>query len=109
MVAYTEGLDWLDGLVAELADRRTRLGELLDEHLPALTWQPPEGTYLTWLDAGATGYADPAAHALARGRVMVNRGATFGPGYDRFVRLNIGTSAERLERVVKSLAAAWAA
>jgi len=111
IAAYTEGLDWLDGLVAELAARRTQLTELIAVHLPAITWRPPEATYLAWLDARGTGLPDPAAEALSRAKVMVNRGSTFGTDdlgrYDGFVRVNYGTSAERLERVVKALAEAW--
>jgi cysteine-S-conjugate beta-lyase len=110
VAAYTEGVAWLDGLIDELARRRAELGALLAAHLPQVRSAPLEGTYLAWLDARATGLADPAATALARTGVMVNRGATFSPiagPYDGFVRLNVGTSAERLERVVTALAAAW--
>ena len=39
---------------------------------------------------------------------MVNQGQTFGAGYQGFVRVNLGTSAERLERIVLGLARAWA-
>jgi cystathionine beta-lyase len=67
-----------------------------------------EATYLAWLDARETGLRDPASTALERANVMVNRGATFGAGYDGWVRLNLGTSSERLERVVKALSSAWA-
>jgi cystathionine beta-lyase len=114
ITAYTAGLSWLDGLVAELDARRGQLVGLLATHLPDrpdLLRNPPEGTYLAWLDAHGTGFADPAVEALSRAKVMVNRGSTFGPAgfgqYDGFVRLNYATSAERLERVVKALADAW--
>jgi cysteine-S-conjugate beta-lyase len=114
ITAYTEGLPWLDGLVAALAARRTQLSELLATHLPDqpdLLRQPPEATYLAWLDARGTGRADPAVDALSRAKVMVNRGSTFAPAqfdqYDGFVRLNFATSAERLDRVVRALADAW--
>jgi cystathionine beta-lyase len=107
VVAYTEGLTWLDSLVAELADRRAQLTELIGSHLPQVILRPSEATYLAWLDARGTGLADPATEALTRSKVMVNRGSTFGPGFDGFVRVNYGTSAERLERVVKALSDAW--
>ena len=113
IAAYTEGRPWLDSLVAELGDRRTQLDELIAAVLPTVTWTPSEGTYLAWLDARGTGLDDPAATALERAKVMVNRGSTFsddpaGPSpYRGFVRVNYGTSAERLDRVVKKLADAW--
>lgn len=115
IAAYTEGLDWLADLVEELTARRAQLTDLVKVHLPQLTEllrNPPEATYLAWLDARETGLADPATEALNRAKVLVNRGSTFAPEgfgrYDGFVRVNLGTSAERLERIVKALASAWA-
>lgn len=109
VAAYRAGGPWLDGLLDHLTARRAQFAALLAEHLPGLDWWPMEATYLAWLDAGPTGLRDPAATALARGRVMVNPGPTFTtlPGYERFVRVNLATSAERLERIVTRLAAAW--
>jgi cysteine-S-conjugate beta-lyase len=111
VAAYTEGRPWLDSLVSELADRRAQLEELIAAHLPPVAWVAPEATYLAWLDARDTGLADPAASALSRAKVLVNRGTTFAQNgcgrYDGFVRVNFGTSPERLERIVKALAEAW--
>ncbi|HST81986.1 MAG TPA: hypothetical protein VLL08_09665, partial [Kineosporiaceae bacterium] len=88
--------------------------DLLKTQLPELaelSGAGPEGTYLAWLDARETRLADPAAEALRRAKIMVNQGSTFAPKgfqrYDGFVRLNFGTSAERLERIVKALSSAW--
>jgi cystathionine beta-lyase len=107
VAAYTEGLSWLDGMVEQLADRRRQLGELIAERLPQVRWTPSEGTYLAWLDVRALGLDDAAKTALEASKVMVNPGATFGAGYSGFVRVNYGTSAERLERVIGALADAW--
>lgn len=107
VAAYEHGEAWLDALVSALADRRELFGRLLAGHLPQVAWTPMEATYLAWVDARGTGPADPAATALQQGRVMVNPGATFGPGYDGFVRVNLATSASRLRRVVERLADAW--
>jgi cystathionine beta-lyase len=113
VAAYRDGGPWLDGLVAHLDARRAQFGELLEGYLPQVRWWPMEATYLAWVDARAVRDAtggNPAREALARGGVLVNDGDTFGPGqgYEGFVRVNLGTSEERLERVVKRLAAAWA-
>jgi cystathionine beta-lyase len=109
VAAYTRGGPWLDALLDHLTEQRRLFGDLLAEHLPQVSWVPPEATYLAWVDARATGVCDPATAALDRGRVMVSRGATFGPGYDGFVRVNLGTSADRLHRIVERLATAWPA
>lgn len=106
VAAYTEGAAWLDGLLDHLADRRTQFAGLVAEHLPQLGHVPPEATYLAWLDARPSGLADPAATVLAGSRVMVSPGRDFGAGYEGFMRVNLATSAERLERVVTGIAAA---
>jgi cystathionine beta-lyase len=108
IAAYTDGEPWLDGVLAHLDRQRTRFGELLDQHLPQVSWTPMQATYLAWVDASGTGLDDPGAAALARGRVMVHPGGWFGVGYAPFVRVNLATSTERLERIVDRLARAWA-
>ena len=107
LAAYTRGEAWLDGVLAHLDRMRALLGTLLDRYLPHVSCPPLEATYLAWLDASATGLADPTRTALDAGRVMLFPGSHFGPGYEHFTRLNIATSAERLERVVSQLATAW--
>jgi cystathionine beta-lyase len=107
VAAYTQGEPWLDALLEHLAAQRQLFGELLARKLPQVSWRPMEATYLAWVDARGTALSDPATTALNRGRVMVNRGATFGPGHDGFVRVNLATSTERLHRIVDRLATAW--
>jgi cysteine-S-conjugate beta-lyase len=107
--AYEHGGPWLDGVLGHLAAQRDRFSALLATHLPDLSWQPPEATYLAWVDARPTGLDDPAGAAHEVGRVLLSDGADFGPGYAGFVRINLATSAERLERIVQGLAHAWTA
>jgi len=107
--AYEHGEPWLDAVLTHLAARRDQFAALLTEHLPRLAWTPQQATYLAWVDAGPTGLADPADAALAQGRVFVMGGRPFDPSgdHDAFVRVNLATSAERLERIVRGLARAW--
>jgi cystathionine beta-lyase len=107
IAAYRDGGPWLEAVLEHLARMRGLFGALVAERLPGIGWTPMQATYLAWLDASATGLDDPAAVALAKGRVMVNPGRDFGPGYERFVRVNLATSPERLSRVVDALATAW--
>ena len=48
--AYRDGGDWLANVVGYLDGSRELLAGLLAEHLPDIRYQPPEGTYLAWLD-----------------------------------------------------------
>jgi cysteine-S-conjugate beta-lyase len=108
VAAYIEGGAWLERVVEELARRRQQLERLMAERLPQVRWTPPEATYLAWLDLRDTGLDDAIGRALGTGRVMVSRGADFGPGFERFTRIAFATSQERLERIVDGLARAWA-
>lgn len=107
VAAYDQGGRWLDSVVAHLDRQRSLFGRLLERRLPSIRWTPMDASYLAWLDAGAAPSADPADDALRRGRVLVNHGGRFGPGCERFVRVNLATSAERLHRIVNRLEVAW--
>ena len=93
-------------MVARLDAQRRLLGELLAAELPKARMRPLEGTYLAWIDLRAYGHDDPAAVALARGRVQVSPGQEFQPDLPGHIRLNIATSPERLTEIVRRLARA---
>ena len=102
--ALREGRAWLDALLTGL-DEPAALADLLAEHLPAVGYVPPQGTYLAWLNCAPTDLGDdplpepgstttvtgPAAVFLERGRVALTTGAAFGTGRYGHVRLNFAT------------------
>lgn len=109
---YTDADPWLDALLAHLDARRAQLRGALAAHLPAVRWAGSDSTYLAWLDASGVGHDAPDDTALERGKVMLGRGAQYGGvphprRYARWVRLNLATSAERLDRIVAGLVHAW--
>ncbi|MEV0720348.1 aminotransferase class I/II-fold pyridoxal phosphate-dependent enzyme [Asanoa sp. NPDC050611] len=109
VAAYTDGVPWLDQLLATLDDRRALLGRLLAERLSKVSWRPPEATFLAWLDCTAIGTgAAPRELFFTRGRVALEPGPRFGANGSGFVRLNFGTSAEILEAAVDRMAEAAA-
>ncbi len=107
-VAFDEGEPWLDELLVALRANRGRLGRLLAEHLPALTWQPEDvqATYLAWLDCSPLGLDDPAGVFERRGRVAFEPGLLFGTGGDGFVRINFATSPAILDEAIRRMRAA---
>ena len=65
-----------------------------------------EATYLAWVDLRAYGHDDPAAVALARGRVRLAPGHDYHPGLTGHARVNLATSPARLAAIVERMAAA---
>ena len=107
IAAFTEGGPWLRALIAHLDRNRQLLAGLLERHLPAVGYRPPEASYLAWLDCNALGLGpDPTAVFLERGRVALSRGLDFGAEGAGFARLNIGTSADLMTEAVQRMAAA---
>ncbi|EWT03198.1 bifunctional PLP-dependent protein with beta-cystathionase and maltose regulon repressor activities [Intrasporangium oryzae NRRL B-24470] len=103
--AWEHGRDWLHRLVGELDDNRRLLTRLVSEALPGARLLVPEATYLAWLDCRELGLGDdPAAAFLARGRVALSQGPTFGAGGAGFVRINFATSPDILREAVGRMA-----
>ncbi len=89
--AYSEGDEWLDGLLAYLDGNRKHLAALVAEHLPKAVLTPMEATYLGWLDLRAYGFNEDELmqRTLASG-VQFTGGKFFGDNGDGFLRINIG-------------------
>jgi cysteine-S-conjugate beta-lyase len=111
VAAYTGGGRWLADVVRYLDGSRALLARLLAGHLPEVGYQPPEGTYLAWLDCRAL-FADrgittgPAEFFLAEARVMLTDGLACGAAGEGHVRLNFATPRPILEEIIRRLAAA---
>ncbi|MFI1358798.1 MalY/PatB family protein [Streptomyces sp. NPDC020898] len=113
--AFREGGAWLDELLLGLDANRRLLGQLLEEHLPEVGYQEPQGTYLAWLDCRWLGLhidqdvegpgvvsdvAGPAKMFLAEARVALSSGHVFGSGGEGHVRLNFATTPAVLRQAV---------
>jgi cystathionine beta-lyase len=112
--AYRDGGPWLDEVVAYLDGSRRLLADLLRDTLPDVRYQPPEGTYIAWLDcrdlfaAGGDGEASPADFFLAKAQVILTDGADCGDAGRGHVRLNFATPRPILAEIVRRLAEAVA-
>jgi cystathionine beta-lyase len=105
--AYTGGEPWLDGVLGYLDRNRRLLADLLAEHLPAVRYTPPEGTYLAWLDCRDLALpASPGAFFLDQAGVAVIDGPDCGAPGVGHLRLNLATPAPVLTRIVERMAAA---
>jgi cysteine-S-conjugate beta-lyase len=107
IAAFQAGEPWLEEVLGVLDHHRHYLAELLAARIPAIRYRPPEASYLAWLDCRALGLGDdPSAVFLARGRVALSPGPSFGrPGVGH-ARLNMGTSRQILAAAVDRMTSA---
>lgn len=104
--AYARGGDWLDEVVAAIAESRELLGRLVAERLPGVALTVPAAGYLAWLDFRALGWdEDPAARILREARVALVSGPEFGPEGVGFARINFACGPEVLEEAIDRIAA----
>jgi cystathionine beta-lyase len=104
--AYTSGGPWLDDALAYLDGNRRELTALLAEHLPAVRYTPPEGTYLAWLDCRGLGLGDHPGEHFARSGVALTDGPACGGAGAGFARYTLATPRPVLRDTVRRLAAA---
>jgi len=120
--AYRDGGEWLDQLLAYLDDNHAFTENFVAENMPSVGYNRPEGTYLTWLDFGATMAALGAdEHAAAEDKtpeawfqdwlvmnsgVYINPGITFGTGGSGRMRFNVGSSRKVVKAALEHMAEA---
>jgi cystathionine beta-lyase len=98
-----EGATWLDSCLVHLMALRDRIAGRLP---PAILYDPPDASYLAWLDCRALGLDDPAGFFLERARVQLSPGLDFGAPGTGHVRLNFATSAEILDEMLDRMSRA---
>jgi cystathionine beta-lyase len=99
LAAYRHGEAWRRELIVYLRGNRDLVAAEIAA-MPGLAMAHVEATYLAWIDARATGIADPAAFFEEAG-VGLSDGADFGaPG---FVRLNFGCSRTLLGEALRRM------
>lgn len=107
IAAFRHGEPWLEEVLGVLDHHRHYLAELLAARIPEIRYRPPDASYLAWLDCTGLGLGDdPSAVFLARGRVALSSGPSFGRPGAGHARLNMGTSRQLLAAAVDRMASA---
>jgi len=96
-VAYREGSQWLEHVVAYLQGNRDYLADAIKTRFPGISMNLPQSTYLAWLDCSGLGLEHPQAFFLNHARVALSDGLEFGDDCGQFVRLNFGCPRPMLE------------
>ncbi|WP_222890419.1 MalY/PatB family protein [Enterobacter sp. C2] len=107
IAAYREGAPWLDALRTYLQDNMTTIASQLNQAFPQIHWQPPEASYLAWIDLRPLNLDDRALQdvLIHQQKVAIMPGYTYGPEGRGFVRLNAGCSREKLDQGIGRLIA----
>ena len=108
LAAYRDCEEWRKELLDYLEGNRDFALNYIHEHMPAIKTNAIEATFLMWLDCSELALRESPAEFFAKNaHVQLNDGAAFGKGYEKFVRLNFGTSrsilTEALDNMRKAL------
>ncbi|MGC9384308.1 MAG: MalY/PatB family protein [Kosmotogaceae bacterium] len=110
--AYRFGEQWLDSLLDYLSGNIKYIESFVEQRLPEVKFDKPEGTYLAWFDFRKLGLPSKTLKKLLveKGRVGLNDGPDFGKEGEGFQRLNFGCpkillkdGLERIEKAIDSL------
>ena len=107
---YSHGAEWLDALMAYLAQTRDFVTDFAARNLPGIRVIEPEGTYLLWLDCRELcrerSWDDIALKrfCVEQARVGMNPGPVFGTGGSGFMRMNIGAPRAVIETALLRIA-----
>jgi cystathionine beta-lyase len=105
VAAWTDADAWLEETRLALGARRDQLVRTVAADLPGVRLDPPEATYLAWLEFTAAGLGDdPAVPLLDDARVALSHGPMFGPTGVGFARLNFATGEQILDDIIDRIA-----
>jgi cystathionine beta-lyase len=104
-VAFDKCVPWLDAVITQLDHNRHLIATLLTEHLPEVSYNPPQHSYLAWLDLSALNLGDePTAVILEKSNVAFNAGHIYGAQWGQFARMNFATSPEIITQAITQVA-----
>ena len=111
--AYRDGEAWLDALLLHLGGNIDRLSAVAVRH-EAVSFLPPQGTYLAWLDCRKMGFGSDRVlreFFIREAKLGLSPGISFGREGSGFMRLNFAVptptmaeAAARLENALQRLA-----
>ncbi|MFH7927959.1 MalY/PatB family protein [Enterobacter roggenkampii] len=107
IAAYQQGGPWLDALRGYLEENLLYIAQEVNRAFPKLNWQPPEATYLAWIDLRPLNIDDRALQKvlIEQQKVAIMPGYTYGKEGNGFVRLNAGCPRSKLVQGVQRLIA----
>ena len=104
-IAFDQGVIWLDAVIAQLEHNRHLISDLLAEHLPEVSYNPPQHSYLAWINLKELSLGEnPSEKILEKSKVALNPGHIYGAQWGNFARLNFATSPEIISQAITQMA-----
>ena len=109
LAAYRQDTAWLEALKRYLEGNIARVERFFADNDLGIKPLRPEASFLVWLDCSALGLSQDELMDTFRkkAKVIPSNGASYGPGGEGFLRLNIGCPAavldEALSRIKQAL------
>lgn len=106
--AYEQGEQWYQSLLVYLKENLDYLDSALKAFVPQVRLVYPQATYIPLLDMGDLGMTNKELFefAIQKAGAALNAGSTFGPGGERFLRINVATQRKHLQEFVDRLSRA---
>jgi cysteine-S-conjugate beta-lyase len=103
--AYSYGYEWLDNLMDYLNQNTGYVTDYCRDYIPEIVPVKPEGTYMIWLDCRKLGMTEEELQDffVHKAKVGLNEGSTFGPGGEGFMRMNLGTTRQRIRKAMEQI------
>ncbi|MDE7182549.1 MAG: pyridoxal phosphate-dependent aminotransferase [Clostridia bacterium] len=110
--AYTHGAQWLDSLKNYLDGNIKFIKDYIEDNIPCLSFLPPQGTYLAWIDCRKLNLSDSGLEKLIveKAGLWLDDGYIFGKGGSGFERINFAcpkstlkTALEKLKKAIETI------
>lgn len=105
MAAMNHGEEWLEQVCHYIEENIRYVESFLKAHLPEVTFQMPETTYLLWINFRGLGmeHEQLREFLLKKAKIALSNGTSFGPNLEGYMRLNVACPRKILEQGMEQL------
>lgn len=106
--AYRDGEEWYQGVCEYIKNNIAYIKKYLQENIPEISMQMPEGTYLVWLDFRQLALSEQELEELIikKAGLWLDKGTMFGAAGVGFQRVNAACPRKIIETALHKLKAA---
>lgn len=103
--AYLHGKEWLEELKKHLQENIALLEDICKKHDDKISFVPPQGTYLAWIDCSRMGLTQRELQDffVQKAKLGLSAGIFFSKDAGSFMRLNFAVSTEIMQEAMKRL------